>query len=81
MIFADIRDRAALAGAFDRAHCVYHLAANPNLWVRDRGEFEAVNHQGTKNVLDLALASRGHPRASYQHREHPHQGRHVGTNR
>jgi dihydroflavonol-4-reductase len=53
--FADIRDRAALAGAFDGAVWVYHLAANPNLWAADRGEFEAVNHQGTRNVLDAAL--------------------------
>ncbi len=48
---------ASLAGAFDGAHWVFHLAANPNLWVRDRSEFDAVNHQGTINVLDRALAS------------------------
>jgi dihydroflavonol-4-reductase len=57
VFFADIRDRGALAGAFDGGRWVYHLAANPNLWVRDRGEFEAVNHQGTVNVLDAALAA------------------------
>ena len=34
---------------------VYHLAANPNLWVRDRREFDAVNHRGTVHVLDAAL--------------------------
>ena len=34
---------------------VYHLAANPNLWVRDRAEFDAVNHRGTVHVLDAAL--------------------------
>jgi dihydroflavonol-4-reductase len=55
VVFADIRDRGALVGAFDAARWVYHLAANPNLWVRDRGEFDAVNHRGTKNVLDAAL--------------------------
>ena len=55
--FADIRDPSALEGAFDRGRWVYHLAANPNLWARDRGEFEAVNHQGTVNVLDAALAA------------------------
>jgi dihydroflavonol-4-reductase len=36
---------------------VYHLAANPNLWVRDRAEFDAVNHRGTVHVLDAALAA------------------------
>ena len=55
VIFADIRHRRALAGAFDGARLVYHLAANPNLWVRDRGEFDAVNHMGAVNVLDAAL--------------------------
>ena len=50
---------------------VYHLAANPNLWVRDRDEFRAVNHQGTINVLDAALAAgERKPRPSHQHREH-----------
>ena len=57
VVFADIRDRAALPRAMEGASWVYHLAANPNLWVRDRREFEAVNHQGTINVLDTALAA------------------------
>jgi dihydroflavonol-4-reductase len=57
VFFADIRDRAALAGAFDGARHVFHLAANPNLWVRNRDDFDAVNHRGTINVLDLALRS------------------------
>ncbi len=52
--FADIRDRAALDTAFIGATRVYHLAANPNLWVRDRRDFAAVNHQGTINVLEAA---------------------------
>jgi dihydroflavonol-4-reductase len=55
VFFADIRDRPALARAMEGARRVYHLAANPNLWVRDRGEFEEVNYQGTVNVLDAAL--------------------------
>ena len=55
VVFADIRDRGSLTGAFGGARRVYHLAANPNLWVRDRGEFDAVNHRGTVNVLDAAL--------------------------
>jgi hopanoid-associated sugar epimerase len=57
VVFADIRDRGSLAGAFDGARWVFHLAANPNLWVRNRAEFDAVNHRGTINVLDAALAS------------------------
>ncbi len=45
------------ARALEGARWVYHLAANPNLWVRDRREFDEVNHQGTINVLDAALAA------------------------
>ncbi len=57
VVFADIRDRARLASALSGGEWVYHLAANPNLWARDRSEFDQVNHQGTVNVLDLALAA------------------------
>ncbi|MBI1322004.1 NAD-dependent epimerase/dehydratase family protein [bacterium] len=57
---ADIRDagavRAALADCRDAE--VYHLAANPHLWARDRAEFEAVNHQGARHVIDIALEHR-----------------------
>jgi len=55
VVRADVRDRDAVAAAVQGATLVYHLAANPNLWVRDRGEFDAVNHRGTLNVLDAAL--------------------------
>jgi dihydroflavonol-4-reductase len=53
--FADIRDRRTVAAAMKGARWVYHLAANPNLWIRDRREFESVNHHGTVNVLESAL--------------------------
>src|SRR5580693_2822116 len=56
VVFADIRDRDAMARALEGGRWVYHLAANPNLWARDRDEFRAVNYQGTINVLDAALA-------------------------
>jgi dihydroflavonol-4-reductase len=55
LVRADIRDRAAVASALEGGRWVYHLAANPNLWVRDRSEFDAVNHRGTVHVLDAAL--------------------------
>jgi dihydroflavonol-4-reductase len=57
VVFADIRDRGGLARALEGGRWVYHLAANPNLWARDRREFEAVNYRGTKHVLDAALAA------------------------
>jgi dihydroflavonol-4-reductase len=52
---ADIRDREAVRRALRGARRVYHLAGNPNLWVRDRREFDRVNHMGTVHVLDAAL--------------------------
>ena len=57
VVRADIRDREAVRRALAGGRLVYHLAANPNLWARDRGEFDAVNHRGTVHVLDAALAA------------------------
>lgn len=57
VVRADIRDREAVRRAMVGAGRVYHLAANPNLWARDRREFDAVNHRGTVHVLDEALAA------------------------
>lgn len=55
---ADIRDRTAVSQVLHdcRGSEVYHLAANPHLWVRDRCEFDRVNHLGARHVLDSALA-------------------------
>jgi dihydroflavonol-4-reductase len=44
--------RQALVGV-DR---LYHLAANPDLWTRDRRDYELVNVEGTRTVLDAAAA-------------------------
>ena len=57
VVRADIRDRAAVDEALRGGRWVYHLAANPNLWARDRREFDAVNHRGTVHVLDAARAA------------------------
>ena len=57
LVFADIRDRAAVARAVRGCPLVYHLAANPNLWTRPRGQFRQVNYLGTVNVLDEAVAA------------------------
>ncbi|WP_337173858.1 NAD-dependent epimerase/dehydratase family protein [Paludisphaera sp.] len=57
IVFADVRRREGLDEALRGSRFVYHLAANPNLWAPDRGEFEAVNHRGTVHVLDAALAA------------------------
>jgi dihydroflavonol-4-reductase len=57
IVRADIRDRGAVQAAVRDCRHVYHLAANPHLWVRDRQEFDAVNHHGTVHVLEAALAA------------------------
>jgi dihydroflavonol-4-reductase len=55
LVRADIRDRAAVDRAVAGCSEVYHLAANPNLWVQPRGLFRQVNFQGAVNVLEAAL--------------------------
>lgn len=57
VVFADIRRREGLADALRGSRFVYHLAANPNLWLRDRSEFDAVNNVGAVNVIDAALVA------------------------
>ncbi len=57
LVWADIRDRAAVDKAVMGCREVYHLAANPNLWAYPRGLFRQVNYLGAVNVLDAALAA------------------------
>lgn len=54
---ADIRDRMAVRSAVTGCRHVYHLAANPHLWTRDRRDFDAVNHLGAIHVLTESLAA------------------------
>lgn len=56
-IAGDIRDEAVVRTAVQGCATVYHLAANPQLWTRQRGHFRQVNFLGTVNVLDAALAA------------------------
>lgn len=54
---ADIRCAASVREAVRGCRQVYHLAAIPHLWTRDRRDFDGVNHLGTRNVLAEALAA------------------------
>ena len=54
---ADIRDAAAIRKATHGCDRVYHLAADPNLWRRNRDEFDEINHVGALNVMHAALDS------------------------
>lgn len=63
-IDGDVRDRDAVARAVARADVVCHSAALVSLWRRRRGDFDDVNVQGLRHVLDACLARRI-PRIAY----------------
>lgn len=63
-IAGDIRDAATVKQAVEGCQVVLHLAANPNLWTRNPDDFETVNHQGTRRVLEAA-AQEGVERTVY----------------
>ncbi|MDX1710390.1 MAG: NAD-dependent epimerase/dehydratase family protein [Rhodovibrionaceae bacterium] len=50
----DVRDPTSVDAAMKGVTAVFHLAANAQLWARDKAGFDAVNHQGTVNVLRAA---------------------------
>lgn len=52
-----ILDPAVLADAIDGVSTVFHLAAMPELWARDKSAFERVNHLGTRAVLEAAATA------------------------
>ncbi len=55
LVSADIRDEPAVREASKNCEYVYHLAADANLWRRDRGEFDKINRLGTVHVMRAAL--------------------------
>jgi dihydroflavonol-4-reductase len=55
LVRADIRDAVAIRDATHGCDRVYHLAADPNLWRRNRAEFDEINHVGALNVMRAAL--------------------------
>ncbi len=55
LVQADVRDPASLYHALDRAEVVYHLAASISLEMDSWNEVEAINVQGTRNVVEACL--------------------------
>lgn len=55
LVSADIRDEPAVREATQNCTHVYHLAADANLWRRDRSEYDAINYIGALNVIRAAL--------------------------
>ncbi len=60
----DILDRDSIDRALDGCHRVYHAAAVYAFWVRDRAELLRTEVEGTRHVMEAALA-RGVERAVY----------------
>lgn len=58
IVHADIGLSAAVRPAMDGCDVLFHLAANPRLWARDRREFRRTNTEGTRNVLAAARNAR-----------------------
>jgi nucleoside-diphosphate-sugar epimerase len=56
-VFGDVTAPPSLRAALDGAATVYHAAGIPEQWRRDVGEFTRVNVDGTRNVVDAALAA------------------------
>lgn len=57
LVRGDIRDRKSVRDAVRGCEEVYHLAANPQLWVKPRRLFYEVNFLGAANVLEEAVAA------------------------
>ncbi|NBC34868.1 MAG: NAD-dependent epimerase/dehydratase family protein [Alphaproteobacteria bacterium] len=53
-IRGSVTDRDTVRGALDGVERVFHLAAIPHLWARDRQDFDAVNAGGTRIILEAA---------------------------
>jgi nucleoside-diphosphate-sugar epimerase len=56
-VFGDVTDAASLQAALDGTATVYHAAGIPEQWRRDVDEFARVNVEGTRNVVEAALAA------------------------
>ncbi len=57
IIRGDILDRESLKKAMEGVSRVYHMAAYARLWAKDPYTYQAINVEGTRNVLDAALAA------------------------
>jgi dihydroflavonol-4-reductase len=53
----DLRDRKSLARATAGMRYLFHVAADYRLWARDPGEIFASNVEGTRNLMEAAMAA------------------------
>lgn len=52
VVRGSICDPYAVRKALGNVQRVYHLAANPNLWARNKDDFNLINYEGTRTVFD-----------------------------
>jgi len=57
-VWGDLRDRTSLARAVEGCSQVFHVAADYRLWAKDAGEMFRSNVDGTRNLLEAAMAAR-----------------------
>jgi dihydroflavonol-4-reductase len=56
-VVGDVTDAASLRAAVEGCDTVYHAAGIPEQWRRDVADFTRVNVDGTRNVVEAALAA------------------------
>jgi nucleoside-diphosphate-sugar epimerase len=56
-VTGDVTDPDSLKAALDGVGTVYHAAGIPEQWRKDTDEFARVNVEGTRNVVEAALAA------------------------
>jgi len=56
-VCGDVRDLSSIADALQGCRQLYHLAADYRIWVNDPKAMYEINVQGTRNVMQAALAA------------------------
>jgi dihydroflavonol-4-reductase len=54
LIRGSVTNASAVRQAMSGVRFVFHVAGNPQLWAARKADFDAVNHEGTRVVLDAA---------------------------
>jgi len=57
IVVGDMRDAASMAGAMAGVTRLYHVAADYRLWARDPNDILRANLEGTRTVMEAALAA------------------------
>lgn len=57
IVTGDLRDAGAVRAAMQGATCAFHVAADYRLWVPDPATMIAINVEGTRHVMQAALAA------------------------